>query len=79
MSARWWQASKSARKELAPYLPRLDAINVFEAELSLARAAHPSRNVRDGLMRVARRAGSQQASAAAANSATALSSSVRAS
>src|SRR5262245_14351075 len=32
---RWWlqSGSKSARKELAPYLSRLDAVNAFEAEL----------------------------------------------
>ncbi len=35
MSERWWSQSgkKSAQKELAPYLSRLDAINALESEL----------------------------------------------
>ncbi len=35
-SPRWWLQSgaKSSRKELAPYLPRLDAINAREAEMA---------------------------------------------
>jgi preprotein translocase subunit SecA len=34
MSERWWQSGKrSAQKELAPYLSRLDAINALEPEM----------------------------------------------